>query len=1541
MLTIEEFKAYKQKLMNIIDDFSHQVTNLSYEEKVALQRVSIDEYVKVEEELFSYDLSSIPFNLYEGMSLLAKDGETLDLSGSNANIDFKMVEVYGTVNFKGCNLKNITSSKGKVSPDCLDEEVVHSHKNYFLSNSFSKSFQEKWYQGDITLNDIVNLPDTSLEELEKNKDLYNHLSKESTPIKVLGLKNVVNLYKASSSDYEDIKKLLNLIKTTDAIRKINTIVNSPEELVNNIYQVVREELLHPANMYNPLLLSITTKTNSNFPAKFPEKFVLNNEDLFKTREKMSDELRTRYYERKLTTLDIIDNYHLFKDLPLSSFARPESLVVKLNNFFGETAFQEIYNMYPNVIRHLSTEDFTVNLHLVAAQEPITGFKEAMSIYLRNKSFSSEDMIPDWLTEMFTKVVDSLHSFNDLKNLNDKTCLLDYYQNHLINQIGLNNLLELEKETGIFTNQEENHRSFLFFDAFSSYVKNNLEDAGIPKMNYPEFRVFFAKCLNDMRKNNYFTDYADYHFITGNFRKDFKEIFIDSECPSDLVTAFYKNKLNFSYVRTHPEYKSYLLDMDLRNLFPDDFILQRLNMSFCTYYVNSFGNKALLDLIMAYGEYIPRTIEHQPFTMSTPKSDVDRVIRNYIYFEILTGNSYYSYEYLKQDETFFLEHPDIFLIPEELPFLSDDARKKIIKSFYGGKLDELDIFLNPEISKVLEHKNLYVAFRKKTYNFGGKPEEQLYLDKLGTKDFLKLCTTYGKFLSSTIGLLPKDALSSYEALTKALEPIILDRVKNQGFKFHPEEAPIFLKEQHPELFLSNEAPERLKDYFYKGLNLDLLAVYAKDWLPYLEGKDILSSLIRSKDYPLESLIEYFHNFGEEKALKLGIRKPETVTKMLKDHQVLIMKTWYDKTGQTFVPDYVVMQTFSESEIDKFLTSGVKWSKLMKIEEFAKTAEGREAMLKIAYSFGAFDNDTRGFKKCIDLLTDLPTKINKDIGYALERLDMALDGKIDSNSFFQRGDIPRLYKAINDEATPLDKDHVFQSLYRKREDNTYVLTIDQQKYPKSIALLKESLGKFPELNIISSKLAHQLFGGFKLAYDPDFREFFLNNLETILQDDENKKYLAAVQKQFKEIKIINSNRHLTWDLALSFAKEYSYENVEMGNEEMAAVASLAGYTQQDFNILQEIYDYGKQRTKSSIPRILGDTAKYHYEILRLDDPLALAIGTLTDCCQEIGNAAEVCMEHSMTSQDGRIFVIKDIEGNIVAQSWVWRQGNTLCFDNIEIPDKAFLRAGVPKEVFTEEVYHIYLDASKELIKKDEEVYQRMLKNKEITEEEYKLLRLSKVTVGLGYNDIAESIKKNAILDTGRVAKPLDYNPPVRLKRGLYTNDSITQYILEGEISKDNTSKETLPIHNDEYQVYDSTTFKKNNLYHLERLELLTKQDKNRLLTQLTPYEETNILESLARHYRLDPSTTRVILNTNMAIIYDYDDTMIRLGDILYNKDIGLNKEIDITDVICLQVYLALRQITGNRTIDSSRLDKDELIIYNTSMDIKEIGNNKYGR
>lgn len=1534
-LSIDEFNNYKARLEKIISAFSEQMNNLSREEKLKLQNKCIDEYVKLEEELFSYDLRDIPFELFENMTLMARDGEVLDLSKSQANIDFNYVRVFNAINFKGCQIKNLIKSGQLVNPKYLDMALVEANKEYFLSDSFPDDFKDKWYRDNISLADISKLPDELVEKLPKYKEFLSLLHKDANCIKALGLKMVVNLYRYSPSDYEDVRKLVNLLKGSNVIRKFDATITSPEDLIKNVYQIMREELLHPSNMYTPIYLSLSHEDNNNFPAKFPEKFVQANEDIFKTKEEMSEDLRTRYFERKLTSDDILKNYDLFKNLPLNSFCAQNTVIKKLNDLFGDYAFQKIYETYPEAIKYVAFNGFNVNLNLIKTKDPIAGFKEAVAMYLQIHGLTNESEVPKWAKPMFLRIVSKYETIDDLKTYDDKTCLLDYSERNLINKVGIANILRFDEETKILSYKDN---SFEFLEAWSSYIKDWYKGSISPDVSYPEFRGFMASCLNAMRKQNYFTDYQDYRFIEGTFRNDFRDIFISEEAPEELIDAFYRNKITPRFIRLHKNYLSYLEDENLENVINFNYNVRSLNdESFIKYYTESFGKVALLELLATYGELIDKNIANAFLTTKMDKISVDKQLMNIVYYVILTGKGYDSYQFLEKAESFVNQYPELFLLPDELKDLQlySKSQESIVRGFYEGKLSYNDIFLNPQIVSVLKHKNLYVAFRKNSYNYSGKAEAQIYLEKLGTNNFLKLCTTYGKFLTSTIGLLREENIISYESLCLTLEQIIVKRVKQEGFKFEEEEAPLFLKEQYPELFLSSEAPERLKDYFYKGLNFSLLSTYAKDWLSFLKGKDVLSSLIRGGDYPTESLIEYFHNFGDEKALELGAKKSETVNQMLAARQVLLMKTWYDKTGQTFIPDYVVMQAFPENQIDKFLASRLKWANFMRIKEFAKSSESRDAMLKLAYTFGVFDNDQSGMKRCYDLLTKLPTKINYDMGYILDRLDNILNGKVYADDFFRRGEVVSLYKAMIDENLDFPKDAVFRSLYRKSEDGAYILTIDQQKYPKSTAIFRETLGKFRELPILNGDLAHQLFGGFALIYNKDFYKFLLNNLDTIVKDTENSKYLAGVERQFAEIEIVNSNRHLTWDLAVKFVKENNYQEVELGNEEMATVAALAGYSQKDFNILQEIYDYGKQRTVSSIPRISGDTKEYHYEILRLDDPLALVIGTLTDCCQEINNVAEVCMAHSMTSQDGRVFVIKDPVGNIVAQSWVWRNGNVLCFDNIEIPDKAFERADLPRENFANEVYAIYKQAAQELIEQDKEIYNKLLSSGQITKQEYDDLVLAKVSVGLGYNDIAESLKTNASLDKGNIARPRPYEAPVSLNRGLYTNDSTTQYILKGsETHEPLNLYATLPVHHDEFIIYDDSNFTKKDLYHLQRLELLTKKDKSSLLTQIDSEEETNLVTSLAFSYNLNPKTTRVIYNTNIALIYDYDDTTIHLGDILYNRNIGLNRDKDITDVICLQVYFALKQIKGNKDIDVSKLNKTQLDIYNASKDVKEM-------
>lgn len=843
---------------------------------------------------------------------------------------------------------------------------------------------------------------------------------------------------------------------------------------------------------------------------------------------------------------------------------------------------------------------------------------------------------------------------------------------------------------------------------------------------------------------------------------------------------------------------------------------------------------------------------------------------------------------------------------------------------------------------------------------------------------------GKYIDFGLQSMDFENGLSIEEISKRIENIIARESKLGNLAYNPEDAPDFLKENYPELFLGADVPDELKRYFYNYANNYPMTFEVlqrnKDWLPFLKDKSLTTSLLRN-NYLKKELIQYFELFGEEKGIKLGINRAETVKEMMKSHQVELMKSWYDKTGGKFIPDFVVMQNFRLEEADKFLASGSNWSNLMRIQSFARTPESRDAMLKLAYSFGAFDQDQRGFKKLQDLLTSLPKKLDADKGYIIDQIDHQIDQYSQRGVFYHNKSIIDINGNRRIEApnmTPEEKEEaynkmieyakknnfidlidtatlvnlletlkkekvdidfskpIFAQLYKKNEDGTYSLTINSQSCQKSAQAIRGVLEKFREVPILTPDKAHQLFGGFELKYDSDFREFLLINMDKIMANPEYVSLVASVQRQFSDIKAINSNRALTWELAVSYVQTNKFTSVNVGNERVAEISAIAGYSQADFNTLQQIYNYGKQRTFSSIPRIEQSAEKtsgrYTYETLRLDDPLAMAIGTLTDCCQELNNCAEVCMEHSMVDKNGRVFVIKDEHGNIVAQSWVWRNKDVLCFDNIEIPDKAFARTvkehpDLGRKGFTDEVFEIYKQAAHDLIEADEKLYKELLESGKITQEQYDGLRLGKITVGLGYNDIAESLKQNSAVDKGTISRPLPFEEPVKLSRGLYTSDSTTQYILEERDDRKEFDGDTLPVHSDTFVEYSDSNFTEKSLLSLEKLEIVTKEDPRNLDTSVSDYADSeHLVTEIARNYGLNPKTARIIMNPNFAIIYDVNGDRLRVGDLLFNTKVdNEQQQMDIESQVVMQMRLALEQIASDKEIDVSALDEKQKEMY----------------
>jgi len=193
------------------------------------------------------------------------------------------------------------------------------------------------------------------------------------------------------------------------------------------------------------------------------------------------------------------------------------------------------------------------------------------------------------------------------------------------------------------------------------------------------------------------------------------------------------------------------------------------------------------------------------------------------------------------------------------------------------------------------------------------------------------------------------------------------------------------------------------------------------------------------------------------------------------------------------------------------------------------------------------------------------------------------------------------------------------------------------------------------IINEKLQNFLFGSNK--NDPNA------NINKLLKDEVPNfdKYFSSIYNDWDLIyKKLNGNISLNRILELyknpvTFLKpdEHLLEEPlqEIGTTKPAIVQKA-----------KEWYQTMRERQYSTIPKVKGNVDEYEYEMLDLDNPLALAVGYITRCCFLIDGLSRESLYHSISSKNGRTFIVRK-DGELIAQSWVWRNGNVLCFDNVE--------------------------------------------------------------------------------------------------------------------------------------------------------------------------------------------------------------------------------------------------------------------------------------
>lgn len=1120
----------------------------------------------------------------------------------------------------------------------------------------------------------------------------------------------------------------------------------------------------------------------------------------------------------------------------------------------------------------------------------------------------------------------------------------------IQRYGIDNILALDEETGgMFSHS---------LWQSDTYLRAMVEgERGVPEIEegsqftYEQFRNRMYEILlhaRDERGLLTSRDYQDYDFIQGKFREEHPEIFLDGEVSDNVKRDFYTRHMTAELVRENPQLIQLLQGKDLSRAFPKDMVAgislamkdkdgnitggipNKVNMA--QYLSDKLGHEEFLKLCAEYGKCLDE------ISLVTKGEITPENIRETIEQAIYKGIKEKGMEYFEfLPDSFQEKHPELFL-PKDI---DEEFREK----FYKGTLTFEDVKQNPQLKELLLTKDISVGFGKTKY---GQPmlarKGQRYVNPmweiLSEQEIMDFAERYGKYFSNIDQSIFKEG-QSQEERENAVKDNIEENILSRKSAYN-ESVPEFFIQRHPEMFLDENAPEELKKAFYdnkasnrgylniSGDVIDINFTMIKEhpeWREFLQGKDLSRAF--SREY-----IELFKRFDSSTLMKLGTRNPETIQKMVESHKEEVLENWYKSTGGKFVPHHVVMLNFPEGEIDSFLGNSKRWSQLMRIDNYNLNDDGKAAILKAAYAMGVFQGDDDGFNKTMKLFTDIPQELTQE---EYEKVDKMLERfGPDSNVW---GNISYDEKTIE----------LFRSSYTLNEDGKYVLSIDKQKNKDSVRTIRGMLETAQIPRILTPEKAHQMFDSFAMEYNPDFVRFFSENMEEILSNPEFTKDIATIQRQFSDIVRTNAGRRLTLDVAQDYIKSIAYTDIEVGNEGVAEQAKIAGYSQKDFEAIQSLFNEGEIREFSSIPRIQGRTNGYTYEMLRCDDPLALTIGTLTDCCQEIHGAGQTSMEHSVVSPDGRVFCVRDSEGRLVAQSWFWRNQYTGCFDNIEIPHRIFElyekeHPGVGRKGLTTDVLEVYKKAAQDLMQEDARVYQELLENGTITQEQYDALLLGKVTIGLGYNDIADAIKSDKTIH--RENDNVGVRGTDRLPHP-YT-DASTQYTIAEREGTVKSEHENLYVHQDDVPVYDGTNMSSTVLLTMKRMEQATDRDNLAYLNERSDEAELprsqRIINSIAREYGLDPDSTKVMATARIALIYSKDKDRIRIGDLLSSplKE-GLTEEQKqkATAHIMHQVKKALKQIgIQDSEVDLSSLSEEQQQMLQSVMQEIEKENDERG-
>ena len=453
----------------------------------------------------------------------------------------------------------------------------------------------------------------------------------------------------------------------------------------------------------------------------------------------------------------------------------------------------------------------------------------------------------------------------------------------------------------------------------------------------------------------------------------------------------------------------------------------------------------------------------------------------------------------------------------------------------------------------------------------------------------------------------------------------------------------------------------------------------------------------------------------------------------------ISNWKEAGAVRFIPPDYVLSLFPSTEMKNFFVNNnnQRWANLIKTAGFDKLNDVEKEntltdLMKICYAIGGFSENQGESEVAFDYITKY-----------------VANGENLNNSSLKK-QIHLITESFSKEKSELDSiREIGEEIHRRFSK----IKLDGPFSPK--------FAKF------FMKYYHE---------NPDFMKFRFRDRDGLWMDRQD--YLCAAHNEFKRIlktypyRDVNGNEErslLTPKFVAEHSMIVSYCNVEEGNEKLAEIVGRYGYSQEQFEKIQEIYNKAKEIKDDAI--LCAEKPKNEdgitFRFLEKDDPLGFVIGDITNCCQHIGREAESCVIDGYLNPNSGFMVFEgdisnddgEIQKSILGQAYVWYdpETKTVCLDNIEIPTRLLkkLRKGNK---------HGDVLSTNTLINAVEKAAESIMiaMNK-------KGIEVKKVTTGKANNDLKRELQK-------KFGAPETKNLAMNRKKGVYTDADEAQYVIK---------------------------------------------------------------------------------------------------------------------------------------------------------------------